>query len=251
MKVSIITATFNSALTIENNLQSIENQTYKNIEHIIIDGKSTDKTLEKIKKYEKNIFKIISEKDNGIYDALNKGIENSNGDIICFLHSDDFFFNEHVIENVVKSFKKNPTDSLYGDLFYVDFNDTNKIIRYWRSQKFQRKLFEFGWMPAHTTFFVKKEIYKKFGKFNLDLKISADYELMLRFLYKNCISTQYLPEIIVKMRVGGKSNASIKNRIIANKEDKKAWKINNLKLPFYTIYLKPIRKIFQFFNKFR
>lgn len=250
MKISIITITYNSEKTIADTIKSVLVQTYKNIEYIIIDGKSSDKTLKIINKYKKKKFKIISEKDYGIYDALNKGISLATGDIIGFLHSDDVFYDKQVLFNIAKTFENYNIDSLYGDLLYVNAQNTNKIIRYWKSKDFNKSSFKAGWMPAHPTFYVKKEIYKKYGNFNINLKISADYELMLRFLYKNTISTKYLPLILVKMRMGGTSNVNLKNRLIANQEDKKAWEMNNLNMPFYTNILKPLRKITQYFHKF-
>ena len=247
MKISIITITYNSASTIEETLLSVINQTYKDIEYIIVDGKSTDDTLKIIEKHKAGISKLISEKDNGLYDALNKGIEMATGDVIALLHSDDFYIDTNVIQKYADTFLKNNSDSVYSDLYYVDKINTDKIIRKWKSGEYSSKSFVNGWMPPHPTFFVKKELYKKFGKFNLDFKSAADYELMLRFIQKNKISISYLPEYTVKMRVGGKSNVSVQNRVNANREDRRAWEINGLKPRFYTLYLKPFRKILQFF----
>lgn len=246
MKVSIITSCFNSEKTIEDTIQSVLSQTYPNIEYIIIDGKSTDKTLEIVNNQRDKITKVVSEEDNGIYDALNKGINLATGDIIGFLHSDDIFAHSNVIENVVKLFKETNTDAVYADLFYVDKKNTNKIIRNWKSGNYKYGVFLNGWMPPHPTVYIKKEVYNKLGFFNLDFKTAADYELMLRFFHKHKINLTYLKEVTVKMRVGGQSNVTLKNRINANKEDRKAWKINNLKPRFYTLWLKPLRKIFQY-----
>ncbi len=245
MKISIITITYNSASTLETTIQSVISQTYKNIEYIIVDGNSTDNTLEIAKKY--NITKIISEKDSGLYDALNKGISLATGDVIGILHSDDFYTNNTVIEKIVSVCEKNNCAGVYADLFYVDKDDTNKIKRKWKSGQYNDGLFLNGWMPPHPTFFVKKECYNKFGAFDLQFKSAADYELMLRFIHKNKIKIAYLPEFIIKMRVGGKSNVTTKNRVLANLEDRKAWEVNGLKPKFYTLYLKPLRKILQFF----
>lgn len=246
MKVSIITSCFNSEKTIEDTIQSVLSQTYPNIEYIIIDGKSIDKTLEIVNNYKTKVAKIISEEDNGIYDALNKGINIATGDIVGFLHSDDVFANSKVIENIVKLFNQTNADAIYADLHYVSKENTNKIIRNWKSGSYKHGMFLNGWMPPHPTVYIKKEVYNNFGKFNLDFKTAADYELMLRFFHKHKISLAYLNEVTIKMRVGGESNATVKNRINANKEDRKAWKINNLKPKFYTLWLKPIRKIFQY-----
>lgn len=247
MKISIITVTFNSESTLEQTIQSVVNQSYSNIEYIIVDGKSNDGTLKIIEKYKSNIHTLLSEKDKGLYDALNKGIALASGDVIGFLHSDDFYVDEEVIQKYVDVFLKTKCDAVYSDLYYVDKNNTDKIIRKWKSGLYHRNAFMNGWMPPHPTFFVKKEMYQKFGAFNLDFKSAADYELMLRFIHKHQIKLVYLPEFTVKMRVGGKSNITLQNRIAANLEDRKAWKTNGLKPRFYTLYLKPLRKLLQFF----
>lgn len=248
-KISIITVCFNSEKTIEDTIQSVLQQSYSNIEYIILDGLSTDRTMDIIKKYEDQISTIRSEKDEGMYDAINKGIQLASGEVIAILNSDDFYINENTIANVMQTFKISKADSVYGDLFYVDSVETDKIKRYWKSGKFKASNFLYGWMPPHPSFFVKKKIYEQNGNFNLSLKSAADYELMLRFLYKNRISTYYLNKVLVKMRVGGMSNVSFKNRLRANKEDKKAWEINKINPKFYTLYIKPIRKVLQFIKK--
>ena len=246
MKISIITTTYNSASTIEQTIQSVLNQSYTNIEYIIVDGSSTDGTLSIVERYKAQLSKIISEKDNGIYDAINKGIELATGDIIGILHSDDFYINSTVIEQVANTFNQNQCDGLYANLYYVDKDDTNKIKRKWNSGNYSEGAFLNGWMPPHPTFFVKKEMYTKYGKYNLQFATAADYELMLRFIHKNKIKLAYLNEFIVKMRTGGKSNDTVKSRITANLDDRKAWEINGMKPRFYTLYLKPLRKILQF-----
>ena len=223
------------------------NQTYKEIEYIIIDGGSTDNTLNIINKYKNKINYFISEKDQGLYEALNKGIKQATGDVIGFIHSDDFYTSNIIIEKYASEFLKSKSDAVYSDLYYVNALNTDDVIRKWKSGEYKAKSFYFGWMPPHPTFFVKKNIYKTHGDFNLNLKSAADYELMLRFILKNKIIITYLPEFTIKMRIGGKSNASISNRIKANKEDKQAWDINGLKPKFYTLYFKPIRKLIQFF----
>ena len=245
-KISVITTTYNSASTIEDTIKSVIEQDYPAIEYIIVDGLSTDNTLEIVNKYKNKLSKIISEKDTGIYDALNKGINEATGDIIALLHSDDFFIDKNVISKVVKAFEENNTDSVYGNLYYVNKDNTTKIVRKWVSGNYKHGMFVNGWMPPHPAFFVKKICYEKHGVFNLNFKSAADYELMLRFLHKHKISTSYINEYLVKMRVGGKSNASVKNRIKANQEDRAAWSVNGLNPMFYTLMLKPLRKIIQF-----
>jgi len=243
MRISIITATFNSEKTISKAVNSVKNQTFGNIEHIIIDGKSTDKTLEIIKQYN-HISKVISEKDEGIYYALNKGIKQASGDIIGFLHADDFFPNSEIIEKIAKTFADTKIDALYGNLQYVAQNNTEKIIRNWKSDKFDKKMLKKGWMPPHPTFYAKKELYNLYGSFNTNFKIAADYDLMLRFL-KQDITTFYLPEIIVKMRVGGVSNRSLKTIIQKSTEDYKV--IRNNKIGgIFTLLNKNFNKLSQF-----
>ena len=244
MKVSIITVSYNSEKTIEDTIQSVISQDYQDIEYIIIDGASSDATKSIIDNYKTDISCFISEPDAGIYDAMNKGINASNGDLIGILNSDDVYSNSSVVSDMVNALGK--SDAVYADLVYVDFNNLDKVKRVWKSGRFKKRAFYFGWMPPHPTFFVKKECYLNFGLYSLVLRSAADYELMLRFIHKNNIKVSYLPKIIVKMRVGGVSNISLKNRILANREDKKAWKINNVKPKAFTFFLKPLRKLSQF-----
>lgn len=246
MKVSIITATYNSADTVRDTIECIQRQTYDQIEHVIVDGHSTDGTMEIIQSYRNKLGHVISEPDDGIYDAMNKGIQLTSGDIIGILNSDDFYINDQVIEKVVQAFDEHQVDSVYGDLQYVHPKETWRVVRNWKAGRFSRHRFLYGWMLPHPTFFVRRSVYEKFGYFNLSLSSAADYELMLRVLYKNKISTHYIQEVLVRMRTGGNSNASLKNRLLANKEDREAWRINGLQPRFYTTLLKPIRKIGQF-----
>lgn len=244
MKISIITVSFNSAKTIEDTIKSVLNQDYSDVEYILIDGYSSDQTMEIVNRYKSDIEYILSEPDNGIYDAMNKGIKASKGDVIGILNSDDVYENSSVISNMIKTLKD--SDGVYADLVYVQQNNLNHIKRYWKSGKYKFGSFLHGWMPPHPTFFVKKTCYQKYGLYNTSLKSAADYELMLRFIHKNKIKVEYFDNVIVKMRLGGVSNLSIKNRFNANREDKLAWKINNLNPNFLTFLLKPLRKIRQF-----
>jgi glycosyltransferase involved in cell wall biosynthesis len=248
MKISIITACYNSAATIEDTLKSIAAQDYKNIEHIIIDGASSDDTLAIVNRFS-HITKVISEKDKGIYDAMNKGISIATGDVIGILNSDDVYVNDGVISKVMKQFENDTTDAVYADLQYVKYNDTDRITRTWQSGKYGKRKFYYGWMPPHPTFFVRKQVYNNIGNFNCSLKSAADYEFMLRALLKNNISVQYIPEVLVKMRTGGMSNATFRHRMRANREDREAWRINNLTPYFFTIPFKPLRKVLQFIFK--
>jgi len=249
MKVSIITVTLNNAEYIETCIQSVINQDYRNIEYILIDGGSTDGTLDIIKNYDSKISKWISEHDDGIYDAINKGIGLATGDVIGVLHSDDFYINDKVVEIVVKQISNRNVDSCYGSLVYVDRDDDEKTIRYWKSNRYQDGLFRKGWMPPHPTFFVRREVYDKYGIFNLAMGSAADYELMLRFIYKHRVSTTYIPEVLVKMRAGGESNKTLSNRLKANHMDRMAWKVNGLKPPLFLSLTKPLSKVNQWFIK--
>ncbi|WP_342229877.1 glycosyltransferase family 2 protein, partial [Yersinia enterocolitica] len=219
MKVSIITATYNSAATITDTLISLDNQSYLDIEYIIIDGASTDNTLTIIKKHSKNVSKIISETDKGIYDALNKGISMATGDVIGFLHSDDIFASPNVIADVVDIFSKTKCDAVYGDLEYVAKDDINKVIRRWTGGDVKKNRMKFGWMPAHPTFYMKRDIYINLGCFDLSFKISADYDSLVRYIELGKIKLAYNPKVMIRMRVGGMSNRSLSNIILKSKED--------------------------------
>lgn len=250
MKVSIITATNNSENTIQDCLVSLLSQTYLNKELIFIDNNSTDSTLKIIDNYmlKNKSIKLISEPDNGIYDALNKGISYASGDIIGFLHSNDCFYDCFSVSAIVSYFRENKSDGVFGDLQYVSKDNTNKVIRHWKSCEFQPELLRWGWMPAHPTLFLKKHIYDKHGDFNLSFKISADYDFMLRILKDKTLEFGYLPRVITKMRVGGTSNRSIKNIIQKTKEDLRALRLNNIG-GIFSLILKNISKIKQFVIK--
>jgi glycosyltransferase len=252
-QISIITATFNAASTIADCLTSVNSQTIL-VEHIIIDGSSTDNTLDIVRNISP-YTRILSEPDNGIYDAMNKGIGLATGEIIGILNADDFYASPDVLAHVAKVFSDPFVDACYGDLLYVAETQsplanqqkiaTFKTIRYWKSGAFNPDQFYRGWMPPHPTFFVRRRLYDQFGLFNLNLGSAADYELMLRFLLKHKAATVYIPEILVKMRTGGASNANISNRIKANQMDRQAWEVNDLKPYPWTLYLKPLRKLSQ------
>jgi glycosyltransferase involved in cell wall biosynthesis len=249
MKVSIITVCFNSEKTIEDTIKSVLNQTYIDIEYIIIDGGSHDSTINVIKSFESQFNKRliwISERDNGLYDAMNKGIKLATGEVIALLNSDDLLCDEQALEKVVDVFTHNPKlDSVHADLYYVAQNDTNKIVRKWRTGK--QRLFKRGWHPAHPTLYIKKRVYEKYGLFNLDFKLASDFELMLRFFEKDRISSFYIPESFVKMRLGGETNKSFRNIYQQNLECLRAFKINKINVnkwlyPFYRV----LPKLFQF-----
>ena len=246
MKISIITVCFNSQQTIRATIKSVLSQSYKQVEYIIIDGASTDNTIKIIKEFSNSIDVFVSESDAGIYDAINKGISKSSGDVVGLLHADDVFDNKSVIDNVMGLFDEN-VDMIYGDINYVDRNDIYRVIRRWKSDSYKKGKFKWGWMPPHTGFFIKKSCYLKHGLYNLSLGSSADYELMLRMFELYNLKSKYIPLNITNMRVGGVSNSSFKNRWQANRNDKKSWKINGLKPFWFTLLIKPFIKIKQFF----
>ncbi len=248
MKVSIVTVAYNAASTIKDTIESVLSQKGIDLEYIIVDGGSKDDTVQIIESFGDQIHKFISEPDKGIYDGMNKGVKMATGDVVGILNSDDFYMDENVLQKVISKFTED-IQAVYADLVYVDQFDTDKITRTWVSKKYEEDAFIKGWMPPHPTFFVRKEIYDKFGCYSLELRSAADYEFMLRVIHKHKISLSYLPEVIVKMRAGGESNASFKNRLRANKEDRMAWKMNDLKPSPFTFIRKPLSKVSQFFKK--
>jgi glycosyltransferase involved in cell wall biosynthesis len=249
MKVSIITVTHNSEKFLGECISSVENQRYKNIEHIVVDGKSTDGTLDIIKKHSDTISKWICESDKGMYDALNKGMKMATGEIIGVLHSDDVFDNDWVIEDVVNTFNNHKTDAVFGDLQYVDRNNLGIVRRTWRGKTYKRERFLYGWMPAHPTFYIKRSAVEIHGGYESHYYSAADYEFMARYLFKHKISAVYMPDFIVKMRMGGVSNINLKQRIRANRRDYLAMKKNQIPFALLVSILKPLLKLHQFKNK--
>lgn len=246
MKISIITATYNSSATIASCIASVNEQSYRNIEHIIIDGSSSDNTLEIVRNTPNRITKIISEPDQGIYDAMNKGIVAATGDIIGILNSDDFLASADILELIAKTFEQENCDAIFGNLDFVAPNNTEKVIRKWKSSTFKNGSFAKGWHSPHPTFYVKREIYQKYGTFDISLKVSADFEIMLRFLERYKIKAHYLDRIIVKMRYGGESTGSLRKILRGNYNIKKAFKKNDIKVsPFYP-FIRLIPKLKEF-----
>ena len=217
MKVSIITTSFNSQKTILDTINSVNNQTYSNIEHIFVDGKSSDKTVEIIKNNSKRKKTLISEKDFGIYDAMNKGIINSSGDIIAILNSDDIYCDENSIKKVVDFFKKNKCEIAYSNM-YIMCADLKKILRNVKSKNYSAGLFKRGWHPPHTSLFIKKTIYDEYGLFNTKYKIASDFDLMFRFIHLNKLKPKFIDNYLVMQRHGGESTKSFKNRLKGNFE---------------------------------
>ncbi|MFH1593446.1 MAG: glycosyltransferase family 2 protein [Candidatus Omnitrophota bacterium] len=249
MKISVITSVYNNEACIEGCVKSVLDQTYKDIEYIVVEGGSTDGTPMVINKYRDSISILVSGRDRGMYDALNKGIKLASGDVIGILNADDLYVNENVIQEVMNAFDEHGTDSVYGDLVYVSKEDSNKVIRYWKAGTYKRELLKKGWMVPHPTFFVKRSVYEKYGYFDTNFKISADYEIILRFLYMHGIATHYIPKVLVKMCMGGVSNRGFRNIIIKSIEDYRAWKIYGINKRLFTIAGKNIMKIPQFFLK--
>lgn len=249
MKVTIITVTYNSSRFLEDCIHSVAAQTHPEIEYIIIDGNSTDETLSIIKRNERYIHQWVSEPDNGMYDALNKGMKMATGNIVGILNSDDMLAYPDTIAHIVQCFEENTVDSIYGDLVYVERLDTNRTVRAWYGKKYNRKSFQYGWMPGHPTFYVRREIIESLGGYETHFFSAADYEFMVRYLYNHRISSFYLPELIVKMRVGGASNKTIYKRLRANRRDYLAMKTNHIPMPLLVSILKPLIKIPQFIRR--
>ena len=220
MKITIITATFNSAATVRDTLESILRQTHQDWELIIEDGLSKDDTLAIVREYEpqcKGRMRIFSEKDEGIYDAMNRGIARATGDVIGILNSDDFYYDERVLEDINNAMEGQPIDCVYGDLKYVQSSDKNQIVRIWKSSQHENGAFLRGWHPAHPTFYARRECYEKLGTFDTSFPISADFELMLRFLEVAGLRNRYIPRYFIKMRMGGESMRNLRNIINGNR----------------------------------
>lgn len=244
MKISIITVVYNGEKHIEDCIQSVLRQTHDDIEYIVVDGLSTDSTMEIVGRYKDRISKIISEKDKGIYDAMNKGIKAATGDVIAFLNADDFYAEDNVVECAVKSLEESGAESVYGSLVYVEANNIQKPMRLWRAPKRDTAMFFNGNFPPHPTFMVKKEVYDKLGLFREDLRLSADFEIMLRFLVVGNITSCRLNKIMVIMRFSGASNSSIKGILTSLSECYKAFKKHNLPVsPLFYIKTLLVRAI--------
>ena len=251
MKVSIITVTYNCKSFLLDCINSVTSQTYDNIEHIVIDGASTDGTLSLLESKREQFGALISKSDKGIYDAMNKGIKIATGDIIGILNSDDFYANNDILSKVASIFKNNPSlDACYANVICTDRNDTSKDIRYAKSSKFTPGLFSKGWCPPHPTFFVRSSVYEQFGNFNLNYHIASDVELMMRFIEVHKINVRYIPELWIKMRMGGTSNNSFKNIFIQNKEVLHALNSHNLSNNLISFFFhKIISRSLQFLKK--
>lgn len=242
IKISVITATWNSVSTLQECINSIDAQSYKNYEHIVVDGVSSDGTIELLNLNTKPFRSVMIESDTGIYDALNKGIQRATGDIIGFLHSDDVFFDEKVLEDVAKAFRNPLVCGVYGDLYYVEKNDLSKVIRRWISSSFKKYYLKIGWMPPHPTLYVRKEWYQSIGGLDASYKISADYLSTLKLFSKNNFISVYIPRALIKMRLGGISNNSLMNIVLKMREDYRAIKSTNTG-GLFTLFFKNLLKL--------
>ncbi|MDI6741566.1 MAG: glycosyltransferase family 2 protein [Smithella sp.] len=249
-KISIITVCRNSETTIRETLESVASQSYKNIEHIVVDGGSVDGTLTVLREWKKYSVRLVSEPDEGIYDAMNKGIGMATGDIIGIINSDDIYSDAGVLEKVISVMQDNAVDACYADLIYVDKNKSDRIIRYWKSCAFEKGLFADGWMPPHPTFFTRRSVYDKYGLFDLKYSLAADFELMARLMEKYKIKSVYIPEIFIKMRYGGVSNRSMLNIVKQNIQIYQACRENNLPVSLSKFLLnKLLSRTRQYYSK--
>ena len=247
MKISIITITYNSAKTVQRALESVQSQTYTDIEHVIVDGASTDGTKQLIEAYAKQHSNVrwISEKDKGIYDALNKGIKLATGDIIGFLHSDDMLYSADSIGQIAAAFEDKNVDVVYGDLQYCS---GGKVVRRWKSNDFNPRALKYGWMPPHPTVYVRREVYHQVGEYDEWFRISADYDMMLR-IFTAGYKSKYIPEVLVSMETGGASNKNTKARLSKTQEDYIVLKKNHVGAGYLTVACKQLRKLRQFLRK--
>ena len=247
--ISIITATFNSAKTLKDTIQSVLRQTNKDFEYLIIDGGSTDETIDRVKSYESEFsgrLKWVSEKDQGIYDAMNKGIKMASGDVVGILNSDDYFTSDDILQTVDNAFKSHEIDAIYGDIHFIRDGNPQKCVRYYSSRMFRPFWLRFGFMPAHPSFYCKREIFDKAGLYSLDYKIGADYEMMVRLFKRLKIKTLYVNKDFVTMRTGGASNTNVRSRLTLIEEDVKACRENGIYTNRFFIMLKFLYKIFEF-----
>lgn len=245
LQVSLITAVFNRAKTLGEALRSIHNQTWQNIEHIVIDGGSTDGTLAVLDQHRDRIAQMVSEPDQGVYDALNKGIRKASGDVVGFMHADDQFASPHAVSHIASAFEDPAVEAVYGDLAYVKQGDVSKVVRYWRAGRYQRDQLAHGWMPPHPTFYVRREVYSRLGVFDTRYRISADYDNMLRLLWGGSVRASYIPEVLVRMRTGGISNGSLSNVLLKSREDYAAMRKHGIG-GLHALLLKNVTKLPQF-----
>lgn len=248
MKVSLITVCRNAATVISGSLESVFAQTHPDIEYIVIDGASTDGTQQMLEACRDRLAYYVSEPDKGIYDAMNKGLRAATGDVIGFVNAGDLLMTPETIAHVVEAFRRSHVDAVYGDIIMVDQHDIHKVHRTWLSGTYHRENFRRGWMPPHVGTFIRRSVYDRYGHFNTDLRIGADYEILLRFLYRYQVHTLHLREVLVRFRLGGMSNGSIRHILKANREVRASWGINGLSAPPLLVTRKLWSKVMQFFH---
>jgi len=248
MKISIVTVVYNRVGTIEHAIQSVKSQSYPHIEHVIQDGGSTDGTLDVIRDCSNSTACLVSERDGGIYDAINRGITRATGEVVGLMHSDDFFAHDDVIQRVASAMKDSRVDGVYGDLQYVAADDPGRVVRHWRAGRFTKTKLRSGWMPPHPTLYLRREVFEKWGLYDKDMRIAADYDAILRYLNRGNVTLEYIPEVLVKMRVGGESNRSLGRIIKKSREDLTAIRRNKVG-SLGTLLLKNLTKIPQFIIK--
>ena len=246
-RVSIITVTSNSVATVRDTIESVLAQNYPGIEHIVIDGHSTDGTVEIVRSYGNRIARFISEPDRGIYDAMNKGLRLASGNIIGILNSDDVYTDRNIITRVVEEFQEKQVDLVFGDVVFVRPTNLAKVVRYYSSADCGPERFAWGWMPAHPSCFLRREVYEKFGYFKPDYKIAADFEILTRFMVKHGVSYSYIPQVLVRMRTGGASRANLKVKWILNRENARACRENGIPTSMPKLLLRYFRKVLQLF----
>jgi len=248
MKISVITAVFNRRDTVADAIQSIQRQTYDNVEHLVQDGGSQDGTLEVLENHSNDDTFLVSAPDSGIYDAINKGIERATGDVVGLMHSDDFFASDRVLEMVAAAFQDPNVDGVYGDLQYVSATGPDKIVRHWKSSHYDPGLLKRGWMPPHPTLYLRASVFERLGLYDTSYRMAADYDAMLRYLVHGQINLAYIPEVLVKMRVGGVSNRSLRHIIQKSQEDYRAIRTNEIG-GIGTLAMKNFSKFGQFLKK--
>ena len=245
MKISIVTAVYNREATIADALNSVHHQTYPHVQHIVQDGGSTDATLDIVRAHKNDRIDLVSGRDSGIYDAINRGMQRAQGDVVGLMHSDDIFAHETVLAQIAHAFEDPQVDCVYGDLQYVASGDTNRVIRHWKSGDYSREILKRGWMPPHPTFYLRRAILERLGDYDTSYQIAADYDAMLRWLWTGGIRPAYIPEVLVKMRVGGESNRSLSRIMQKSREDLRVLKSNRVG-GVQALFLKNISKIRQF-----
>lgn len=249
MKISIITVCINAEAHIDETLRSVVMQDHRDIEHIVVDGGSTDGTMAKVERYREVLAHVIHERDNGVYDAMNKGLRLATGEVVAFVNAGDMIARRDVLSAMVKEFALGDADVIYGDALMVDPDDITKVKRFWKGGDYDRENFRKGWMPPHLGTYIRRSAYQRHGHFREDLKVSADYELMFRFLYKHRLRARYVPKVLVRFRLGGVSNRSLAHVWRANLEVFKAWKLNGEQVSPLIVVRKPISKLWQYLKR--